>query len=72
MYILSNGIPSSVIFKAMTIDAARLLGVDKDRASLRVGLAADIIDTVENPFEKANALKRASFVMKNGVVIKRE
>jgi imidazolonepropionase-like amidohydrolase len=55
----------------MTIDAARLLDVDKDRGELRVGLAADIIATFENPLENANALKRVTFVMKDGVVIKR-
>ena len=55
----------------MTIDAARLLGVDKDRGLIRVGMAADIIATPENPLENANALKNVSFVMKDGVAIKR-
>lgn len=54
----------------MTIDAARLLDVDKEHGAIRIGLAADIIATVENPLENANALKRVSFMMKNGVVIK--
>lgn len=69
---IEAGIPASALLKAMTIDAARLLGIEKDRGQLRVGLAADIIATVGNPLENANALKRVSFVMKNGVVIKRE
>lgn len=68
---IEAGVPASALLKAMTIDAARLLGLEKDRGQLRVGLAADIIATVENPLENANALKRVSFVMKNGVVIKR-
>jgi imidazolonepropionase-like amidohydrolase len=68
---IEAGVPSPALLKAMTIDAARLLGIEKDRGQLRVGLAADIIATVENPLENANALKRVSFVMKNGVVIKR-
>lgn len=68
---IEAGVPASALLKAMTIDAARLLGIEKDRGQLRVGLAADIIATVENPLENANALKRVSFVMKNGVVIKR-
>ncbi|MDQ2920956.1 MAG: hypothetical protein M3R52_05005 [Acidobacteriota bacterium] len=34
-------------------------------------LAADITATVANPLENANALKRVSFVMKNGVEFKR-
>ena len=67
---IEAGIPARAILKAMTIDAARLLGVDKERGLLRVGLAADIIATPENPLENTTALKRVSFVMKNGVVIK--
>jgi len=68
---IEAGVPASALLKAMTIDAARLLDVDKDRGELRVGLAADIIATLENPLENANALKRVTFVMKDGVVIKR-
>ena len=68
---IEAGVPASALLKAMTIDAARLLDVDKDRGELRVGLAADIIATLENPLENANALKRVQFVMKDGVVIKR-
>ena len=68
---IEAGVPAPALLKAMTIDAARLLGVDKDRGLIRVGLAADIIATPENPLENANALKRVSFVMKDGVVIKK-
>jgi len=64
------GIPPKVILQAMTINAARLLGVDKERGALRQGLAADIIATPENPLENINTLKRVSFVMKNGVSIR--
>jgi imidazolonepropionase-like amidohydrolase len=55
----------------MTIDAARLLGIENDRGLLRVGLAADIIAMPENPLEDVNTLKRVAFVMKNGIVIKK-
>ena len=68
---IEAGVPAPALLKAMTIDAARLLGVEKDRGLLRVGLAADIIATPENPLENASTLKRVSFVMKNGVVIKK-
>ena len=64
------GVPPKVILQAMTINAARLLGVDKERGALRQGLAADIIATPENPLENINTLKQVSFVMKNGVTIK--
>ncbi len=64
------GIPPKVLLQAMTINAARLLGVEKTRGSLREGLAADIIAVPENPLENINTLKKVSFVMKNGRVIK--
>ena len=69
---IKAGVSASALVKAMTIDAARLLGVDKDRGALRIGLAADIIATAENPIDNANALKHVVFVMKDGVVIKKE
>ncbi len=60
------------ILKALTTNAARLLGVEATRGSIRPGMFADIIATPDNPLEKIDALKRVSFVMKNGAVVKRE
>jgi imidazolonepropionase-like amidohydrolase len=68
---LEAGVPARALLKAMTSDAARLLGVDKERGLLRVGLAADIIATPLNPFDNPATLKQVSFVMKNGVVVRR-
>jgi imidazolonepropionase-like amidohydrolase len=64
-------IPSQVLLQALTANAARLLGVDKDRGFLKVGQAADIIATADNPLEKVETLKQVLFVMKNGTVIKK-
>lgn len=63
-------IPPKVLLQALTTNAARLLGVDKERGAIRVGLAADIIAMPENPLENVNALKRVTFVMKDGAVFK--
>lgn len=65
------GVPPKALLQAMTTNAARLLGVDKERGAIRVGLAADIIAMPDNPLENANALKRITFVMKDGAVFKR-
>lgn len=65
------GVPPREILKAMTITAARLMGVEKERGLLREGLAADIIAVTDNPLEKIDTLKKVTFVMKNGNVIKR-
>lgn len=60
------GIPAKDTLKAMTSSAADLLGVDKDRGRLAVGLFADIIAVKKNPMEDIRALYDVAFVMKNG------
>jgi imidazolonepropionase-like amidohydrolase len=69
---IDAGVPPQATLQALTTNAARLLGVDKERGSLKVGLAADIIAVRDNPLENINALKQVTFVMKNGFVIRRE
>jgi imidazolonepropionase-like amidohydrolase len=64
------GIPARVILQAMTTNAARLLGVDKERGAIAPGQFADIVATPDNPLEDARALTRIDFVMKNGQVIR--
>ncbi len=65
------GIPPADILRAMTTSAARLLGVQDERGSIRPGMAADLIGTAENPLDDIQALKRVSFVMKDGIVFRR-
>ncbi len=66
------GIPSKIILQALTTNAAKLLGVEKQRGALRVGMKADIIAVEDNPLEKIETLKKVAFVMKNGKVFKRK
>ena len=65
-------VPAKDTLQAMTINAARLLGVDHDRGAIKAGLAADIIATPENPLENIQAVRNVSFVMKDGRVFKSE
>jgi imidazolonepropionase-like amidohydrolase len=64
------GIPPRAILQALTVNAARLLGVEKERGALRVGMKADIVATLADPLENIGTLKAVTFVMKNGEVIK--
>jgi imidazolonepropionase-like amidohydrolase len=59
-----------VILQALTTNAARLLGVEKERGALRAGMKADIIATAANPLDQIGTLKSVTFVMKNGKVFK--
>lgn len=65
------GVANKDLVRYMTIDAARLLGVETRRGAIRVGLRADIIATRENPLDNILTLKRVAFVMKNGAVFKK-
>ncbi len=65
------GVSNKDILKIMVPNAAKLLGVDKQRGAIKAGQAADIIAVPENPLDNINTLKKVSFVMKNGVVYKR-
>lgn len=67
---IEAGIPPKVLLQAMTLNAARLLGVANERGAIRTGMAADIIATASDPLEDPNALKKVVFVMKSGVAIK--
>jgi len=64
------GVPAPAVLKAMTTNATRLLGVDAQRGTLKVGMFADLIATPENPLTNIQTLKQVSFVMKNGVVVR--
>jgi imidazolonepropionase-like amidohydrolase len=64
------GMPAKDILRMMTTNAARLLGVEKQRGALKPGTYADLIAVSGNPLDNINALKKVSFVMKNGAVFK--
>ena len=64
------GIPAKDTLKIMTTNAAQLLGVEKQRGSIKTGMFADIIATPENPLDNIQTLKKVSFVMKNGKVVR--
>jgi imidazolonepropionase-like amidohydrolase len=64
------GVPAADTLRAMTVNAARLLGVDKDRGFLKPGFQADIIATPENPADNIDTLRAVTFVMKDGTIVK--
>lgn len=65
------GIPPAAILKAMTTNAAELLGFQDERGAIAAGQAADIIATPANPLDDIQALRGVHFVMKDGRLIKR-
>jgi imidazolonepropionase-like amidohydrolase len=57
---------------AATMNAATLLGVDKEVGSLEPGKAADLIAVAGDPIADITTLKFVRFVMKDGRVFKAE
>lgn len=66
------GIPAADTLKAMTTNAAKLLRIDKIRGAIAAGFAADLIAMPANPLDDVQALRRISFVMKDGKVIRND
>jgi imidazolonepropionase-like amidohydrolase len=66
------GIPNADILKAMTITGYECAQVDKERGPIRPGLQADIIAVRGNPLDDIDALRDVRFVMKDGLVFKRD
>lgn len=65
------GMKPAEILRMMTTNSARLLGVEKQRGAIKVGMAADIIATPEDPLQNILTLQQVRFVMKDGKVYKR-
>ncbi len=66
------GMPASAAIQAATMNAATLLGVDKQVGSLEPGKAADLIAVAGDPIVDITTLKSVRFVMKDGRVFKAE
>jgi imidazolonepropionase-like amidohydrolase len=66
------GMPPMFTLQAATTHAAELLKHDKDLGSLSSGKLADVVAVPGNPVQDISLMKRVSFVMKEGVVYKRD
>lgn len=63
------GMSPAEAIKAATINAAALLGLDKEVGTLEVGKSADIIAVDGDPLTDVKVLKRMAFVMARGSVV---
>jgi imidazolonepropionase-like amidohydrolase len=66
------GIPPADILRAMTINGYQVSQTEKVRGPIKPGLAADLIAVPENPLQSIDALRNVRFVMKDGMVFKRD
>ena len=56
----------------MTTNGYAVCDIADKRGPIKVGLAADMIAVDGNPLEDIDALRKVGFVMKDGVVFKRD
>ncbi len=69
---VNHGMPASAAIHSATVNAATLLGVDKDVGTIEAGKTADLIAVAGNPLTDITTLKSVRFVMKDGQVFKDE
>jgi imidazolonepropionase-like amidohydrolase len=65
------GVPPGDILRAMTVNAAELLRVDKARGAVREGLSADLVAMPADPMIDIENLRKIDFVMKDGHVVRK-
>ncbi len=70
IYLVEAGMPPMVALKAGTIEAARLLGQEKDLGSVEAGKFADLVAVPGDPIADIKLVTNVTFVMKAGKVYK--
>ena len=65
-------IPPADILRAITINGYKAADVIKDRGPIKAGLFADLIAVAGDPLTDIDALRNVQFVMKNGMVFKKD
>ncbi|MCZ6915447.1 MAG: amidohydrolase family protein [Gemmatimonadetes bacterium] len=66
------GIPPVDVLRAMTTNGFRVSETENERGPIRTGFIADLIAVSGNPLESIDALRDVRFVMKDGMVFKRD
>ena len=66
------GIPPADILRAMTINGYKAADIIKERGPIKQGMFADVIAVAGDPLTNIDALRNVQFVMKNGMVFKRD
>jgi len=67
-----GGLTNMQSIQAGTLNGARLLGWDKNLGSLTTGKWADIVAVSGDPLKDIQAMEKVVFVMKNGVVYRKD
>jgi imidazolonepropionase-like amidohydrolase len=66
------GIPNADVLRALTINGYKVADIDKTRGPIKPGFFADLIALPGDPLQDLDALRQVQFVMKDGLVFKRD
>ena len=72
IYLVQAGLPPAYTLQMATINAAQLLGHDDELGSVTAGKFADLVAVPGNPLDDIHTMSQVNFVMKAGVVYKRD
>ena len=65
-------IPNADILRAMTTNGYKVSETEKVRGPIKAGMFADLIAVTGNPLDRIDALRDVRFVMRNGMVFKKD
>jgi imidazolonepropionase-like amidohydrolase len=72
VYLVKAGVPNAYALQTATMNAAQLLGHDDTLGSVSPGKFADLVAVPGNPLDDISVMSQVNFVMKAGVVYKRD
>jgi len=72
VYLVKAGLPPAYTLQMATVNAAELLGHQDELGAVSAGKYADLVAVPGNPLDDISVMSKVSFVMKAGVVYKRD
>jgi imidazolonepropionase-like amidohydrolase len=72
IYLVKAGLPPAYTLQMATINAAQLLGHDDELGTVAPGKYADLVAVPGDPLDDISVMSKVSFVMKAGVIYKRD
>jgi len=69
-YMVAAGMPPLATIQSSTIEAAKLLRIDKTLGSIEPGKLADVVAVRGDPLSDISLMKQIAFIMKDGAIYK--
>jgi imidazolonepropionase-like amidohydrolase len=66
LWVRELGLDPMTVIRAMTLDAARMMGADRDSGSITEGKLADVIAVRGDPLRHIDVLREPRVVIKHG------